>query len=423
MDDFLLDYGYAEYLDKIDELAKFRNEFVITDPSLIYMDGNSLGRLPKRSFTELNNLISYQWGDQLIRSWNQNWINLPISIGEIIAHLIGAKPEQTIVSDSTSVNLFKLVCAVLEIQNNRKKIISDMMNFPSDLYILQGCIKLFNNKHELILLPSEDEISMNTAVLLDAIDHDTALVTLSHITFKSGYLYDIASITQKAHQVGALVIWDLSHSAGVVKISLDEWDVDFATGCTYKYLNGGPGAPAYIYIRKDIQNSLSSPIWGWFGAQSPFKFDLEFKPQEGIRQMMCGTPPIISLQAIQAGAEIILEADIANIRKKSVLMSEYMISLFDSYLSPLGYSLGSPRCSDRRGSHISIRHPFAYQINQCLIAEKNVIPDFREPDNIRFGLAPLYNSFTDIWHVVNHMKTIVEEQRYKKYAHFRNNVT
>ncbi|MGB8983773.1 MAG: aminotransferase class V-fold PLP-dependent enzyme, partial [Anaerolineales bacterium] len=253
------------------------------------------------------------------------------------------------------------------------------------------------------------------AALEKAIDEDTALVTLSHVTFKSGYLYDMAQVTELAHRKGALVLWDLSHSAGAVPIELDKCSVDLAIGCTYKYMNGGPGAPAFLYVNQSLQNDVSSPIWGWWGQRDPFEFDLDYRPAPGVQRFMAGTAPMLSTLAMEAALTPMLEAGMDALRAKSVLMTDYAAFLTDSLLALLGFSLGSPRDSARRGSHISIRHEEGYRINRALIEELNVIPDFRAPDNIRLGFAPLYLSFTDIWEGFDRIRKVVEEKRYEKY--------
>jgi kynureninase len=307
---------------------------------------------------------------------------------------------------------------------DRKRIVTDTFNFPSDLYILQGIVNLLGSRHEIIRIGAQDDnITPDLAALESAIDEDTALVTLSHVTFKSGYLYDMAHITELAHRKGALVLWDLSHSAGAVPIELDNCGVDFALGCTYKYLNGGPGAPAFLYVNKRIQNNAISPIWGWWGQNQPFDFDLDYEPAPGVQRFLIGTAPMLSMLAMEAALTPLLEAGVEALRAKSILMTDYTSYLTDRLLAPLGFSLGSPRDSARRGSHISIRHPEGYRINRAMIEEVNVIPDFRAPDNIRLGFAPLYISFTEIWEGFDRIRRVVEEKKYKKYPKQRLTVT
>jgi kynureninase len=414
---------FARQLDAQDSVSSFREAFVFGEPGLIYLDGNSLGRLPQRTAQRVQAAVEGEWGQGLIRSWNAGWFQAPVRVGDKIARLLGAGPGQIVVSDSTSVNLFKLVMAALAIRPDRNRIVSDVLNFPSDLYILQGCAHTLGNRHHLHLVPAADGIEVDQQALFDAIDDHTALVTLSHVTFKSGFLYDMAAVTERAHQAGALVLWDLSHSAGAVPMELDRWGVDLAVGCTYKYLNGGPGAPAFLYVRRDLQEEARSPIWGWFGQRAPFDFDLEYEPGEGITRYLAGTPPILSLLAMESALELALEAGVEQIRQKSVLLTSYLVYLVDTVLAPLGFALGSPRDPARRGSHVSIRHADGYRINRALIEEMEVLPDFREPDNIRLGLAPLYTSFADVWEGVDRIRRLVEEERYRRYPAQRLQVT
>ena len=415
--------AFARQLDAEDELASSREAFVIADPDLIYVDGNSLGRLPRRTVERVRTAVEVEWGRDLIRGWNAGWYQAPARVGEKIAQLVGAGPGQVVVSDSTSVNLFKLTMTALAKRPGRGRIVSDGLNFPSDLYILQGCARLLGDRYHLHLVASADGITVDQQTLFDAIDEQTALVTLSHVTFKSGFLYDAAAVTERAHQVGALILWDLSHSVGAVPIELDRWGVDLAVGCTYKYLNGGPGASAFLYVRRDLQEKVLSPIWGWFGQRSPFAFDLEYEPTEGVGRFLVGTPPILSLLAMESAVDLLLEAGIDRIRRKSVRLTSYMIYLVDTVLSSLGFALGTPRDPGQRGSHVSIRHHEGYRINRALIEEMGVLPDFREPDNIRLGLAPLYTSFADVWEAVDRIRQVVEERRYLSYPEERLLVT
>jgi kynureninase len=407
--------AFARRLDSKDDLASFREAFIFAEPDLIYLDGNSLGRLPYRTVERMHTVIEEEWGNELIRGWNAGWYQAPVRVGEKIAQIVGADPDQIVVSDSTSVNLFKLTMAALAMRPGRDCIVSDVLNFPSDLYILQGCIRLLGDHHHLYMAPSADGITVEHQTLLDIIDERTALVTLSHVTFKSSFLYEAAAVTERAHQMGALVLWDLSHSVGAVPVELDRWGVDLAVGCTYKYLNGGPGAPAFLYVRRDLQDEAICPIWGWFGQHSPFDFGLEYEPAEGVNSFLVGTPPILSLLAMESALDLLLEAGIERIRHKSVQLTSYLVYLVDTVLAEFGFILGSPREPARRGSHVSVRHPEGYRINHTLIKEMRVLPDFREPDNIRVGLAPLYTSFIEVWEGVDRIRQVVEEERYLHY--------
>ena len=437
--DFQPGLTFARRLDAEDDLASSREAFVIADPDLIYVDGNSLGRLPHRTVERMRTAVEVEWGRDLIRGWNAGWYQAPARVGEKIAQLVGAGPGQIIVSDSTSVNLFKLTMAALAKRpgrdpsttlrrgsgqgSGRGRIVSDVLNFPSDLYILQGCTRLLGDRHHLHLVPSADGITVDQQTLFNAIDERTALVTLSHVTFKSGFLYDAAAVTERAHQVGALVLWDLSHSVGAVPVELDRWGVDLAVGCTYKYLNGGPGAPAFLYVRRNLQEEALSPIWGWFGQRSPFDFELDYEPTEGVGRFLVGTPPILSLLAMESALDLLLEAGLERIRRKSVRLTSYLVYLVDTVLAPLGFALGSPRDPAQRGSHVSIQHLEGYRINRALIEEMGVLPDFREPDNIRLGLVPLYTSFAEVWEAVDRIRRVVEEERYLRYPTERLPVT
>jgi len=398
-----------------DELAEFRQQFVITDPHLIYLDGNSLGRLPRATATRIEQAVSEEWGRELIRGWNAGWFEAPQRIGDKLARLVGSGEGQVIVSDSTSINLYKLVMAALTKNHGRTKIVSDELNFPSDLYILQSCIALLGNQHTLQLVRSRDGIHIDPDDLASAIDENTALVSLSHVAFKSGFMYEGEVITKLAHQSGAYMLWDVCHSVGAVPVELDAWGADLAVGCTYKYLNGGPGAPAFLYVRRDLQDKLHPPMWGWFADHAPFAFELDFSPVPGIGHFMVSSPPVLSMLAMEASLDIVLQAGIERIRRKSVAQTSYLIDLFDARLAPLGFALGTPRDPSRRGSHVSIRHPEGYRINRAMIEEMDLIPDFREPDNIRLGIAPLYISFEEIYEAVERICRVVEEKRYLHY--------
>ena len=407
---------FALQLDTQDKLASFKEAFVIPDPNLVYFDGNSLGMMPKAAQEKSRQIVDEQWGKDLIRGWNKGWWDAPSRVGDKIGQLIGAAAGQTLVGDTVSVNLFKLATSALTLQPNKTKIITDTFNFPSDLYILQGIRQTLGNKHEIVLIGSQDgDITPNLAALEAAIDENTALVTISHVVFKSSYMYDMQRITELAHKKGALVLWDLSHSVGSVPVHLDDCNADFAIGCTYKYLNGGPGAPAFLYVNKKLQEKLSSPIWGWWGQKNPFDFDLDYQPAPGAQRFLVGTQPMISLLTMEAALEPLMQAGMDALRAKSILMTDFASFLTESWLVPFDFSLGSPVDSAMRGSHISIRHPEGYRINRALIEEMNLIPDFRAPDNLRLGFAPIYLSFTDVWEGFDRIRRVMDEKRYEKY--------
>ena len=419
--------SHARLLDKQDPLKSFRERFVITDPSLIYLDGNSLGRLPLGTVKYLDKAIKEQWGDRLIRSWNEGWYQQSMRLGKKIAQIIGARADEVILSDSTSVNLYKLAYGALKLQEGRADIISDDLNFPSDLYVLQGLVKQFDNKHTLRLLKSSDGISADLTELLRMFSKQTALVSLSHVTFKSAYLYDIEKVTELAHMHGALVLWDLSHSVGALPISLKKSNADLAVGSTYKYLNGGPGSPAFLYVRKDLQERMENPIQGWFGERNPFDFKLNYRSSSGIRKYLTGTPPVLSVSGLEPALDMVLEAGIGAIRKKSVAQGEYLIQLASKWLYKPGFRLGSPEFNEKRGSHVSLKHAEGFRICKALldpdVGESVVVPDFREPNNIRFGITPLYTTYEEIFLAMEKLRMIMEEKIYERYPSTRGKVT
>jgi kynureninase len=418
---------FANELDAQDELGAFRDEFFIADPNLIYLDGNSLGRLPKRTIEFMCSAIEEQWGKRLIRIWNDGWMQTPTQLGAKIASLVGAQEDEVVVTDATTVNLFKLALAALRARPQRNRILSDVLNFPSDLYVLQGIIDLLGNKHELRLIPSADGISITPQDIEAAIDRQTALVCLTHVAFKSAFMYDMARVTDVAHQAGAFMLWDLSHSVGAVPVDLNGANVDLAVGCTYKYLNGGPGSPAFLYVRRDLQTMLKPPIWGWLAADHPFAFELDFTPASDISRYKVGAPPMLSMKAVEASIDLLFEAGMERLRAKSECQTSYLIFLMDQWLAPLGFTLGTPRQIEQRGSHVSIRHDEGYRICRALIDSPppavKVIPDFREPDNIRLGITPLYTTYTEIHRALERIRTIVVEKVYAQYSNERLGVT
>ena len=420
-------FKFSQSLDASDKLAGFRDKFVINDPGTIYMDGNSLGRLNFSTQTVMEKLINEEWGNRLIQGWNEGWYEMPSRLGQKLAPLIGAKGNEVIFCDTTSQNLFKLIWGSLQYQNKRTKIISDVFNFPSDIYLLQGVRKLFQNKHELVLSGTGEGPEPGYDELFNLIDENTALVCLSHVLFKSAYMYDVQKITEHAHNKGAMVIWDLSHSVGAVPVELNKWNVDMAVGCSYKYLNGGPGAPAFLFVREDLQEKIESPVWGWFGEENPFEFQINYRPGKGMKKYLTGTPQIISLSAIEPAIDIIISAGIDKIREKSIAQTEYLIQLVQDLLYPYGFSLGSPLNINNRGSHVSVKHPEAYRISRAMIDKESgdysVIPDFREPDNLRLGITPLYTSFKEVYLAIKLIENIVKHKLYKKYDISRNTVT
>ena len=420
-------YKEALGLDELDELSAYRSKFFLGDEKLIYLDGNSLGRLPAESKAILERSVNIEWGERLIRSWNEDWYTKNSELGDKIARIAGASEGEVVITDTTSVNLYKLAHAALKFKMGRTRIVTDELNFPSDLYILQGLVKEFGESYELIVVSSRDGMSIDTRDLKEVIDDNTALVSLSHVAFKSSFRYNMKEITSLVQEKGAVILWDLSHSIGAVPGELNESNADLAVGCTYKYLNGGPGSPAFLYVRKDLQDQLSSPIWGWFGEKNPFDFELNYRPGEGIKRFLTGTPPILSLKAIEPTLDMMNEIGMQRIRKKSVSQSEFLLRLAEEFLYPMGFQSGSPMDPEKRGSHVSLRHPEAYRICKALIdpdlGETVVIPDFREPDNIRLGITPLYTTYTELFMAVREIRNIVEEKLFLKYSSEREQVT
>ena len=417
------DVDCARELDAQDELARFRDEFVIDDPDLIYLDGNSLGRLPKRSAARAREVVEREWGRRLIRGWNEGWFTAPQRIGAKIAKLVGAEAGEVIVGDSTTINFFKLVMAALRARPGRTKVVTDDLNFPSDLYVLQGALKLMGPEYRLAVIPAGGEQAASMEALAEAIDAETALVTLSHTLFKSGCVHDMARVTRMAHREGALILWDLSHSIGALPVALNETQADLAVGCTYKYLNGGPGAPAFLYVRRALQDDLLSPIWGWFGQKGQFDMLPNYDPAPGLTRFLAGTPTLLSLAVVEPSIDLLLEAGLDRLRAKSLKQTEYLIGLWEALLEPLGFSLNSPRDPAMRGSHVSIGHPDALRIDRALIEDVNVLPDFRYPDNIRLGIAPIYTTFAEIHEAVVRLCRVMNERLYEKYPTHRPEVT
>ena len=388
-------------LDTLDSIKKVREQFALPK-DVIYFDGNSLGPLPKNTIKSLDSVIQREWGDGLIRSWNdENWINLPRNLGNQIAPLIGAKEGEVIVVDSTSVNLFKVLSSALLLNNNRKVIVSEAANFPSDLYILEGVNNMFGESYERCLIDEgDDEIEKY-------IDSSTAVVVLSHINYKTGRITDLKKITTFAHEKGALVVWDISHSVGVFPMNLHDLGVDFAVGCTYKHLNGGPGAPGFLFVHSSLIEKVSQPLTGWLGHIKPFDFEVEYKPANDINKFICGTPPIIAYKAIESGLEIFKDLSIIEIREKSIKLSEMFIQLMQQECTEFGFMLFSPKNSEQRGSQISFLHENAYSIIQALISH-GIIGDYREPNVMRFGISPLYMRFEDVWNAITCLREIMQ---------------
>jgi len=374
-------------LDRLDPLAARREAFRLP-ADLIYLDGNSLGALTIGAERSVARAVGVQWGVDLIRSWNvHGWIDLPATLGERVGRLIGAAPGETLVCDSTSVDLFKLAAAASLGRGARRKIVTEAGNFPTDLYILQGLAKL-SPQIEVHAVP-RDRIH-------DAIDADTFLVVLTHVHYRTAEMYDIAATSARAHAMGARVLWDLSHSVGAVPLDLRAAEADFAIGCTYKYLNGGPGAPAFLYVRRDLQESLQPVLSGWLGDARPFEFLDDYVPAPGIDRHRCGTPPVLAFAALDGALDVFDGLDMTEVRRKSVQLSELFIALVEALPGAGALTLASPRDPMLRGSHVSFAHAQGYPLMQRLIS-CGVIGDFRAPDLLRFGFTPLYLRYIDVW--------------------------
>ena len=393
-----------KYLDKQDPLSRYREEFFLPK-NTIYFDGNSLGPVPKKTIKNLNKTINEEWGKDLINSWNKaNWINLPQALGDKIAPLLGAKSGEVVVVDSTSLNLFKVLTSALRLNKNRKKVVSESTNFPSDLYILEGVNGMLNNHYECQLI--DDDINFEKYI-----DSSTAVVMLSHINYKTGRISDMKKITDYAHQQGALVVWDLSHSVGVIPMDLHNIGVDFAVGCTYKHLNGGPGAPGFLYVHSDLIAIVSQPLSGWLGHSDPFAFEAKYTPANNINKFICGTPSILSYKAVESALDIFDEISLEQVREKSIQLSELFIKLIQQECGDFGFELFSPIDAALRGSQISYKHENAYPIMQSLIS-RGIIGDYREPNILRFGISPLYMRYEDVWSAIICLKNIMQSNEW-----------
>ncbi|MGH2845970.1 MAG: kynureninase [Thermoleophilaceae bacterium] len=402
----MTDRAHAARLDAADPLASFRDRFVVDDPDVVYLDGNSLGRLPLATRDRLHALTD-QWGAQLVSAWHE-WIDLPERIGDLLAtEVLGARPGEVIVSDSTTVNLFKLAAAVLDTREGA--IVTDRANFPTDRYVLEGLAAAHGRELRLFDAdpvggPQPGDVSRACA------GREIALVSLSQVAYRSGALADLEAI---GGAIESPVLWDLSHSAGAVPIELERNGVELAVGCTYKYLNAGPGAPAFLYVREDLRPRLRTPIQGWFGQHEQFRMERAYDPDPGIRGFLAGTPPILALAGVEEGARLVAEAGVEALHAKATALTELIVELHDRWLAPLGFELASPRDPARRGAHVALSHPEAWPICRALIERAKVIPDFRGPDSIRLGVPPLYTRFVDVYDALERLRQLVErgEQR------------
>lgn len=389
-------------LDREDALAGLRDAFILPADT-IYLDGNSLGPVTHAARQALIDTVDDEWGAQLIGAWNSaDWVHLPSRVGALIAPLIGAGVDDVICCDSTSINLAKVMAAALDLRATRSRVVSERGNFPTDLYMAERCAARAGHGQHVTWVDSAADIEA-------LIDDDLAVLMLTHVDYRTGDMHDMKALTARAHAVGALVVWDLAHSAGAVPVHLADADADFAVGCGYKYLNGGPGAPAFLYVSPALQSEASQPLAGWFGHAAPFDFTPDYRPADGVQSFLTGTPPILGMRALEASLSLWRGADLAAVRAKSMALGDLFIDTVEAVCDEL--VLASPRDARRRGSQVSFRHPAAYAIMQALIAE-GVIGDMRSPDILRFGFAPLYTRYVDVVAAAERLVAIVDERRF-----------
>ncbi|MFK3736814.1 kynureninase [Massilia sp. TN1-12] len=394
--------------DAADPLAPLRDRFDLPD-GVIYLDGNSLGARPRAALDRARDVVAREWGQDLIRSWNSaGWFDLPKRLGDRLAPLVGARPGEIVVTDTTSLNLFKALAAALAIQQDRdpqrKVIVTERSNFPTDIYMADGLARWLDRGYELLLVDSPEELDA-------AIDARCAVLMLTHVNYRTGRQHDMAALTRLAHARGALVLWDLAHSAGAVPVDLHAADADFAVGCTYKYLNGGPGAPAFIWVPERHQAAFRHPLTGWWSHAKPFAMSHGFAAAEGIGRALCGTQPVVSLALVECGLEVFEQTDMAALRAKSLALTDLFIALVESRCARHPLGLVTPRAHDARGSQVSFTHPHGYAVMQALI-ERGVIGDYREPEIMRFGFTPLYTRFVDVWDAVEILRDILDREAY-----------
>ncbi len=419
-------------LDNADALAVLRDEFALP-PDVIYLDGNSLGARPKAALARAQQVVADEWGTDLIRSWNKaGWFDMPLRLGNMLAPLIGAQANEVVVTDSTSINLFKALAAALHLQAQREQanavaqganqpgmrhilrnvirrvIVSERSNFPTDLYIAQGLSQWLDRGYSLRLIDSPDELA-------SAVDEQTAVLMLTGVNYRTGYQYDMAAVTAHAQSQGACMVWDLAHSAGAVPVDLNACQADFAVGCTYKYMNGGPGAQAFIWVPTRHQAAFAHPLSGWWGHAKPFEMVAGFAPVEGIRRALCGTQPMVSLALVECGLAIFAKTSMQAIRTKSLALTDLFIQLLEQRCASHGLQLVTPREHARRGSQVSVTHLHGYAVMQALIA-RGVIGDYREPQIMRFGFTPLYTRFVDVWDAVDILTQILDNQAFDRHA-------
>jgi len=401
--------GDCAALDCADPIGALRDRFALPE-GVVYLDGNSLGPRPVRAAARVAEVVAEEWGDGLIRSWNAaGWFALPRRLGDKLAPLIGAGPGEVVVTDTTSLNLFKVLAAALRVQRMRDPartvIVSERSNFPTDLYIAEGLADLLQQGHSLRLVDSPEQI-------VEALGADTAVLMLTEVNYRTGELLDMAALTRAAHQCGALAIWDLAHSVGALPVDVRGAGIDYGVGCTYKYLNGGPGAPAFLWAAPALRETFLQPLAGWWGHAAPFAMESSYRPGAGIDRFLCGTQPIASLALVECGLDIFAETDMAAVRRKSLALTDLFIELAQARCARHPLTLVTPRDPARRGSQVSIEHPEGYAVMRALI-ERGVIGDYREPRILRFGMAPLYVRFVDVWDAVEAMRDVLDTRAWQ----------
>ena len=411
----------AEALDAADPLAGFRTRFAgAGDDGLRYLDGNSLGRMPLDTPAALARVAEEEWGRGLVGSWG-SWIDVGTRVGDLIGTgVLGARPGEVLLADSTSVDLYKLLVAAADARPGRDVLVCCADDFPTDRYVVAGVAAARGMTVREV--PADVDQGLDPAVLAAALDERVAVVVLSAVAYRSGALADVAAVTSAAREAGALVVWDLSHAAGAVELDLAADGVDLAVGCTYKYLGGGPGAPAFLYVRRELQEQLRQPIWGWFGQRDQFAMGPAYDPVPGIGRFGVGTPPVLAAAAVEVGVRLVAEAGTGRLAAKGRALTGLLVALADAWLVPHGVALASPRDAARRGSHVTLAHPAAWQLTQALV-DRGVVPDFRTPDRVRLGPAPLYTRFVDVWDALDVLRLVLEDRAWASYPEERSRVT
>jgi kynureninase len=411
----------AEALDAADPLAAFRARFAgAGEDGLLYLDGNSLGRMPAETPAALARVVEEEWARGLVRSWS-SWVGAATRVGDLLAEgVLGARPGEVLVGDSTTVDLYKLLVAAADARPGRDVLVCSADDFPTDRYVVAGVAQARGMTVREV--PADVDEGLDPAVLAAALDERVAVVVLSAVAYRSGALADVAAVTRTAREAGALVVWDLSHAAGAVPVDLAANGVDLAVGCTYKYLNGGPGAPAFLYVRRELQERLRQPIWGWFGQRDQFAMGPAYDPVPGVERFAVGTPPVLALAAVEVGARLVAEAGVDRLAAKGRALGELVVALADTWLAPHGVTLASPRDPARRGAHVTLASPSAWQLTQALV-DRGVVPDFRTPDRVRLGPAPLYTRFVDVWDAMACFRDVLASGAHEGYPTVRARVT